>query len=119
MSTFLCLKSFSLFIDMGYEIFCWLLKYLCVSKLFIVCLDAENMAQLHPICERIMHSPILGFVQGFTSTACGLCKRSVEKSLQVITKYWGSNGASMANKRTKFDVADKEESRVVLGPRHA
>ena len=77
------------------------------------------MAQLHPIRERIMHSPILGLVQGSTSTACGVCKRSVEKSLQIITIYWGSNGASMANKRTKFDVADKEESRVVLGPRHA
>ena len=32
-----------------------------------------------------MHSPILGFVQGFTSTACGLCKRSVEKSVQTMS----------------------------------
>ena len=95
-------------------------KYVTVfTFLFLQSLDAENMAQLHPIRERIMHSPILGLVQGSTSTACGVCKRSVEKSLQIITKYWGSNGASMANKRTKFDVADKEESGMVLGPRHA
>ena len=95
-------------------------KYVTVFIfLFLQSLDAENMVQLHPIRERIMHSPILGLVQGSTSTACGVCKRSVEKSLQIITKYWGSNGASMANKRTKFDVADKEESGMVLGPRHA
>ena len=93
---------------------------LCVLKYAFVFsnfgLDAENMAQVHPICERIMHSRILGHVQGCTPTACGVCKRSLEKSLQIITKYCGSNGASMANKRTKFDVANKEESRVVLGP---